>query len=97
LNKINIKNKQSIRITTESTGTPEIQKGPDGPIGPTGPTGPDPDPRLTRYYYGTNKPSDGITGDKWFWTTGGIEFTKLQEHWIQLYPLFTTGKTGDSG
>ena len=60
--------------------------GSQGPAGPTGPTGPDVgDSRITKYFYGIPTPIGAITGDKWFQTEIGVEFTYLNYAWIQLY------------
>jgi hypothetical protein len=87
-NKINIINTESTRIVVGDKTSSVDVSGLRGPTGPTGPVGPDPDPRLTRYYYGNILPTDAITGDKWFWTGGGVEFTYIRGEFKQLYQLF---------
>ena len=51
-----------------------------GPQGPTGPAG------GVQYFYGLTAPgSEAVTGDRWFHPGVGLEFTKIQGYWVQLY------------
>ena len=55
-----------------------------GPAGPQGPTGAD--GGGSNYFYGMTTPGEeAITGDRWFHPGVGIEFTKIQDYWVQLY------------
>lgn len=51
-----------------------------GPQGPTGPAG------GVQYFYGLTAPgNEAVTGDRWFHPGVGLEFTKIQGQWVQLY------------
>jgi hypothetical protein len=52
--------------------------GEQGPQGPTGPAG------GVNYFYGISAPAFASTGDRWFHPTVGLEFTYLQNQWIQV-------------
>jgi len=52
--------------------------GPQGPQGPTGPAG------GVNYFYGNTLPVGASTGDRWFHPNSGLEFTFIQNQWIQI-------------
>lgn len=86
LEKVKVSKQEPIRVVLGTASENTFTVGVQGPQGPVGPTGPEPDFRVTKYIYGETFPTDGRTGDKWFWTTAGIEFTFINGKWIQLYP-----------
>jgi hypothetical protein len=54
--------------------------GEPGPPGPTGAAG------GVQYFYGLSAPgSQAVTGDRWFHPGVGLEFTKIQGQWVQIY------------
>tara|TARA_R110002051_G_scaffold323451_1_gene417122 strand:+ start:624 stop:1049 length:426 start_codon:yes stop_codon:yes gene_type:complete len=86
LNKVKVTQHDTLRVVVGAPTQGTFVVGTDGPIGPTGPTGPGAvDSRITKYFYGIITPTDAITGDKWFQTEIGIEFTYLNYAWLQLY------------
>lgn len=85
LDKVKVTQSDQLRVVVGAPTQGTFVVGTEGPIGPTGATGPTVDSRVTKYYYGVARPEDGITGDKWFQTQIGIEFTFLNGQWIQLY------------
>ncbi len=77
----NVKIKQDEKLNVSfgipSSG-PVYIVGEPGPQGPTGPRG--------NYFYSNTAPGvEAITGDRWFHPPSGLEFTKIQGAWIQLY------------
>ena len=88
LDKVKITESDQLRVVVGSPTQGTFVVGTEGPAGPTGPTGPSVDSRVTKYFYGPGRPEDGITGDKWFQTDIGVEFTFLKGQWIQLYRNF---------
>jgi|14BtaG_2_1085337.scaffolds.fasta_scaffold09096_2 hypothetical protein len=87
LDKVKLKKQENIRLVLGDTSSKSFSVGAQGAVGPTGATGSVPDFRVTKYFYGDIVPIDGNTGDKWFWTKGGIEFTYINLKWLQLYPV----------
>ena len=79
LDNVKIKKDEQLNI---SFGAPTLGPvyivGEQGPQGPAGPAG--------NYFYSNTAPGDiAVTGDRWFHPPSGLEFTKLQDSWIQLY------------
>lgn len=81
LEKVKILKKDELRVTfgPPSPG-PVYILGSEGPQGPTGPAG-----GGANYFYSMTAPTDAVTGDKWFHPGTGIEFTRVQNYWVQLY------------
>lgn len=79
LDNVKIKQDEQLRVTFgPPTSGPVYIVGSPGPQGPTGPRG--------NYFYSNTAPGDeAVTGDRWFHPPSGLEFTKIQGHWIQLY------------
>jgi len=61
----------------------------DGPIyivGEQGPQGPTGQAGGIQYFYGLSAPgAEAVTGDRWFHPGVGLEFTKIQGQWVQIY------------
>jgi|TARA_R100000951_G_scaffold56569_1_gene47511 hypothetical protein len=79
LDNVKIKQDEKLNVSfgVPSSG-PVYIVGEPGPAGPTGPSG--------NYFYSNTAPGDiAVTGDRWFHPPSGLEFTKLQGVWIQLY------------
>ena len=79
LENVNIKQDDQLRVTFGPPASgPVYIVGSPGPPGPTGPRG--------NYFYSDTAPgSEAVTGDRWFHPPSGLEFTRLQGVWIQLY------------
>ena len=79
LDNVQIQQEEQLRVTFgPPTSGPVYIVGSPGPQGPTGPRG--------NYFYSNTAPgNEAITGDRWFHPPSGLEFTKLQGVWIQLY------------
>jgi len=81
LDNVIIKPDDQLRVVYGAPQTgPVYIVGTPGPPGPTGPAG------GVQYFYGNTAPgAEAITGDRWFHPPSGLEFTKVQGQWIQLY------------
>lgn len=79
LDNVRIKQDEKLQVSfgAPSAG-PVYIVGEPGPQGPTGPRG--------NYFYSNTAPgAEAVTGDRWFHPPSGLEFTKIQGAWIQLY------------
>lgn len=80
LDNVKIKQDDQLRIVYgPPQNGPVYIVGTPGPQGPTGPAG------GMQYFYSDVAPEIAATGDRWFHPPSGLEFTRIQGQWIQLY------------
>lgn len=81
LDKVKILKDDQLRVVFGAPLQPPVYiTGTQGPVGPTGAAG------GVQYFYGLTAPgNEAVTGDRWFHPGVGLEFTRIQGQWVQLY------------